>query len=49
MWRLAWYLDIQNVYNAKNPEGITYSFDYSQSGVVRGLPIIPVLGLRGEM
>jgi TonB family protein len=48
-WRLAWYLDIQNVYNAKNPEGITYSYDYSQSSVVRGLPIIPILGLRGEL
>jgi hypothetical protein len=48
-WRLAWYLDIQNIYNAKNPEGITYSFDYSQRGRIRGLPIIPVLGLRGEL
>lgn len=48
-WRLAWYLDIQNVYNAKNPEGITYSFDYSQRGIVRGLPIIPITGLRGEL
>ena len=48
-WRLAWYLDIQNVYNAKNPEGITYSFDYSQSAPVRGLPIIPIIGLRGEL
>jgi hypothetical protein len=48
-WRLAWYLDIQNIYNSKNPEGITYSFDYSQRGRIRGLPIIPVLGLRGEL
>jgi TonB family protein len=48
-WRLAWYLDIQNVYNATNQEGITYSFDYSQKGVVRGLPIIPIIGLRGEL
>jgi TonB family protein len=48
-WRLSWYLDVQNVYNAKNPEGVTYSFDYSQRGNIRGLPIIPVLGLRGEI
>jgi TonB family protein len=48
-WRLAWYLDIQNVYNAKNQEGITYSFDYSERAVVRGLPIIPIIGLRGEL
>jgi TonB family protein len=48
-WRLACYLDIQNIYNAKNPEGIAYSFDYSQSAPIRGLIIIPVLGLRGEL
>jgi TonB family protein len=48
-WRLALYLDVQNVWNAKNPETVTYSFDYSQHGWLRGLPIIPVLGLRGEL
>lgn len=48
-WRLAWYLDIQNTYNATNREGVTYSFDYSQKGNIRGLPIIPVIGLRGEL
>lgn len=48
-WRLAWYLDIQNTYNARNPEGITYSFDYTQRGSVRGLPILPIMGLRGEL
>jgi TonB family protein len=48
-WRLAWYLDIQNVYNARNPEGIVYGFDYAQRGSVRGLPIIPIIGLRGEL
>jgi TonB family protein len=48
-WRLAMYLDIQNIYNATNQEGISYSFDYSQSAPIRGLIIIPVLGLRGEL
>jgi hypothetical protein len=48
-WRLAWYFDVQNVYNAKNPEGITHSYDYSQSAPIRGLPIIPIMGLRGEL
>ncbi|QQR90777.1 MAG: TonB family protein [Myxococcales bacterium] len=47
-WKLAAYLDVQNVYNRMNPEGILYSFDYSQTGVVSGLPIIPSLGMRGE-
>jgi TonB family protein len=30
-WKLATYLDIQNVYNAENPEGTAYSYDYRES------------------
>jgi len=48
-WKLALYLDVQNVYNAENPEGIVYDYRYDQSEPVRGLPIIPNLGLRGEI
>lgn len=48
-WRLALYLDVQNVYNSKNPEGVTYQYNYKASGKLRGLPIIPILGLRGEL
>ena len=43
------YLDVQNVYNRANAEGRSYNFDYSQSKPVRGLPILPILGLRGEL
>ncbi len=48
-WKLALYLDIQNVYNRQNQEGIAYSFDFSESDTVSGLPIIPSLGIRGEL
>ena len=48
-WKLAAYLDIQNVYNAANYEGITYDFEYRLSQRVRGLPILPNIGLRGEL
>jgi TonB family protein len=48
-WRLALYLDVQNVYNSKNPEGVTYQYNYKRSAQIRGLPIIPILGLRGEL
>jgi TonB family protein len=48
-WRLALYLDIQNTYNAKNIESVSYSFDFTETAEVRGLPIIPILGLRGEL
>jgi TonB family protein len=48
-WRLALFLDIQNVYNHQNQEGLIYNFNYRQSTPISGLPIIPALGLRGEM
>jgi hypothetical protein len=47
-WRFSLYLDLQNVYNAKNEEGRAYNFDFSQSHPVTGLPFLPVLGLRGD-
>lgn len=47
-WKLTAYLDLQNVYNRRNPEGSSYSFDYRQNGTVSGTPIFPVLGLKGE-
>jgi outer membrane receptor protein involved in Fe transport len=47
-WRFSAYLDVQNVYNAKNPEATIYDYRYQQSGPVRGLPILPVVGLRGR-
>ncbi|MCA9564619.1 MAG: TonB-dependent receptor, partial [Myxococcales bacterium] len=47
-WLMEIYLDIQNVYNRMNPEGIDYNFDFSESVTLTGLPIIPSLGIRGE-
>jgi TonB family protein len=49
LWKLALYLDVQNVYNQRNPEGTSYNFDYRQNSVIGGLPVIPSLGLRGEI
>jgi TonB family protein len=49
LWRLAAYLELRNVYNRENPEGVTYNYDYSRRQTVAGLPILPVLGLRGEL
>ncbi|MGB8329105.1 MAG: TonB family protein [Polyangiales bacterium] len=48
-WRLAVFLDIRNVYNRQNQEGIIYNYDYSQQTPLLGLPIIPALGIRGEL
>lgn len=48
-WALTWYLDVQNSYNHRNTESIDYNFDYSQTTASRGLPILPIMGLRGEL
>ncbi|MEM1417693.1 MAG: TonB-dependent receptor [Myxococcota bacterium] len=50
-WRLALFLDIQNVYNRLNQEGLAFNYDYdpAQTTSVSGLPIIPALGIRGEI
>jgi TonB family protein len=46
--KLAVYIDVQNVYNRKNVEGYSYSYDYSQRVYFTGLPILPSLGLKLE-
>jgi len=48
-WKLSVYLDLQNVYDRQNPEGIQYNFDYTQTKPLAGLPILPVVGIRGEL
>lgn len=47
-WILSAYLDIQNLTNSNNGQGISYSYDYSENQPAAGLPILPVFGLRGE-
>lgn len=47
-WKLALYLDLQNVTNTQNAEGATYNFNYTKQNLITGLPILPVFGIRGE-
>jgi hypothetical protein len=47
-WTFAAYLEVQNVTNRKNAESIAYSYDYSRTGIVSGLPFFPAFGLRAE-
>jgi hypothetical protein len=47
-WKLAFYVDIQNIYNQENVEGLRYNFNYTEREYTTGLPILPSLGLRGE-
>jgi hypothetical protein len=48
-WQLTSYLDIENVYSYQAPAGQTYNYNYTQSAYVGGLPILPSIGLRGEL
>ena len=48
-WKLSAYLDVQNVYNRENTEDIGYNYDFSRNQPVPGLPILPILGIRGEL
>jgi TonB family protein len=48
-WKLTAYLEIRNVYNHANSEGTQYNYDYSDSESAKGIPILPVLGVRGEL
>jgi hypothetical protein len=50
-WRRSWgtldlYLDVQNVTNRDNPEGVTYNKDYSQRSYTTGLPVFPAIGVE---
>jgi hypothetical protein len=47
-WRLSLYLEVINVYNATNPEALVYNFDFTVARPVSSLPLLPVLGVRGD-
>jgi TonB family protein len=48
-WSLAVYLDLQNAYNRANQESLIYDYRYEKNTVLSGLPILPVIGIRGEL
>ena len=40
------YLDVQNVTNRRNAEGVTYNEDFTVRSYTRGLPIFPSIGVE---
>lgn len=46
---LSVYLDVQNVYNAENPRGFSYSYDYREREPAASSFILPNLGIRGQL
>jgi TonB family protein len=52
-WSFGWgklnaYLDVLNIYNQGNVDGLTYDFNYTHMAYANDLPIIPSIGLRVE-
>ena len=47
-WRYSMYLDVQNVWNGTNAEAIDYNYNFTIGTPVSGLPLLPILGLRGD-
>ena len=48
-WRLEAYLDLQNAYNRRIPEPIINGIDDQETIYGFGLPILPILGLKGVL
>jgi TonB family protein len=46
-WQFGAYVDVQNVFNAENPELTVYDYRCRGSTPVRGIPFLPVFGIRG--
>jgi len=47
-WIFSTYLDIQNVYMAKNVLGVSYRNDYTEKVYTYGFPIMVFLGFKGD-
>jgi TonB family protein len=47
--KLSAYLDILNIYNSANVEGVSYNYNYTLSTNATGIPFLPSLGIRGEL
>jgi outer membrane receptor protein involved in Fe transport len=47
-WKLSFYLSLINATNHANVEALDYNFDFSETTNITGLPILPILGIKGE-
>ena len=48
-WQFGVYADLQNIYNAENPEGTIYDYRCRTSIPIRGVPFYPILGHPGDV
>ncbi len=48
-WRLSAYLELLNVYSNAAKESLDYNYNFTQTTYQNGLPLIPNLGIRGDI
>jgi hypothetical protein len=48
-WRLTAYLELVNAYNRRPVESIGYDYRYRTRTELKGLPILPLLGIKGAL
>lgn len=46
-WQFSGYVDVWNTTNATNPEATIYDYRCRGSAPVRGIPLLPVFGIKG--
>jgi TonB family protein len=47
-WYISAYLDIQNIYNATNPEFTAWDYRFKKKWLVPGLPVLPSFGIKAR-
>ena len=47
-WMLTAFVDVQNVYYHANVEETGWNYDFTRRTTVKGLPILPQIGVKGE-
>ena len=47
-WAFTLYLDIRNVTNHRVVDSYAYNYDFTQRDGIQGLPVLPILGAKGE-
>ena len=48
-WRLTAYLELMNAYNERPVESFGYDYRYRTRTELKGLPVLPLLELKGEL
>ncbi|MBN1959493.1 MAG: TonB family protein [Deltaproteobacteria bacterium] len=48
LWKLSVFLEVINAYNTKNVESYLYDYRYRERAAFSFLPVVPLIGVRGE-